>query len=63
MSEEESRPVMFAMLADSRNSKYATPKDGIYDRLLDEIFDPNPLRSHVITLHLYVEYWLSLIHI
>lgn len=59
MSEEESKPVMFAMLADSRGSKLAIPKDGIYDRLLEDIFDPNPLRSHVITLHLYVEYWLD----
>lgn len=53
------RPVMFAMLADPRQSKFALPKDGIHERLIDEIFDPNPLRSHVITLHLYVEYWLD----
>ncbi len=59
VSEEESKPVMFAMMADSRKSKFSIPKDGIYDRLLEEIFDPNPLRSHVITLHLYVEYWLD----
>lgn len=59
MSEEESKPVMFAMLADSRGSKFAIPEDGIYDRLLEDIFEPNPLRSHVITLHLYVEYWLD----
>ncbi len=59
MPEEESKPVMFAMLSDSRNSKVAAPNDSIYDRLLDDIFEPNPLRSHVITLHLYVEYWLD----
>lgn len=59
MLEEKPKPVIFAMLSDPRDSKFAPPKDGIYDRLLDEIFDPNPLRSHVITLHLYVEYWLD----
>jgi len=57
--EEDNKPVMFAMLADSRRSKYAIPEDGVYDNLMEEIFDPNPLRSHVITLHLYVEYWLD----
>lgn len=59
MLEEETKPVMFAMMADSRSSKFSIPKDGIYDHLMEEIFDPNPLRNHVITLHLYVEYWLD----
>lgn len=59
MSDEETKPVMFAMLADSRGSRFAISKDPIHDRLLDEIFDPDPLRSHVITLHLYIEYWLD----
>ena len=59
MLEDDDKPVVFAMLADSRRSKYSIPKDGIYENLLEEIFDPNPLRSHVITRHLYVEYWLN----
>ena len=59
MFDEDNKPVLFAMLADSRRSEYVIPEVAIYDKLLEEIFEPNPLRSHVITLHLYVEYWLD----
>jgi uncharacterized protein YutE (UPF0331/DUF86 family) len=57
--DDDHKPVFFGMLADPRKSKYVIPEERIAEELLDEIFDPNPLRSHVITLHLYVEYWLD----
>ena len=56
--EEDSRPIMYALRGDARKHPIGGPPDKIWD-FVEEVFDPNPLRSHVITLHLYVEYWLN----
>jgi hypothetical protein len=59
-SDEDSRPVMLGWLADPSRVQRQFAPDAIYQRLFDEVFDnPDATRSHVITLHLYVEYWLN----
>ncbi len=54
----DARPLMYATLADARGQAATGPPDAIWD-LVDEIFNPDLVRSHVITMHLYVEYWLD----
>jgi hypothetical protein len=59
-NEKDNRPIIsFWLQNPSRNWKDFAP-GAIHERLFDEVFDnPDPSRSHVITLHLYVEYWLD----
>jgi hypothetical protein len=57
---ETNRPVVFGWLRDLSRSAREFAPDAIYEKLLHEVFEaPDPTRSHVITLHLYVEYWLN----
>lgn len=55
----EEKPVMFSWLNDPKKLFDKFAPDRIYEKLMDEIYDPNILRSHVITLHLYTEYWID----
>ena len=57
--EKEERPVIIAWLNDPSRVMHQYASDAIFEQLYDEVFDPNPARSHVITLHLYVEHWLD----
>ncbi|ACY13329.1 hypothetical protein [Haliangium ochraceum] len=59
MDEHEPRPVFFARRANfSQLAEHHAP-DAIYQRLWHEIEEPDILRSAIITLHLYIEYWLT----
>jgi predicted RNA-binding Zn-ribbon protein involved in translation (DUF1610 family) len=58
MDEQEPRPVFFARRPDFRRATERHARDAIFERLWAEIKEPDFLRSVVITLHLYVEYWL-----
>lgn len=53
----EDRPIYFAWSKHPSKGKYVP--DSIYERLSEEILNPNITRSQVITLHLYIEYWLD----
>lgn len=58
MKDADEKPIIIAWL------KYpalqsAVEGNQVYEQLYEEVFDPNPERSKVITLHLYVEYWLD----
>lgn len=58
--EEPEKPIIIAWLSSpSVGDEIAT--EGVYKQLYEEIFEPDPERSKVITLHLYVEYWLDMI--
>lgn len=59
-NDRDSQTITFGWLKDSSRHWGAFAPDGIYERLFDEVFGaPDVTRSHVITLHLYVEYWLD----
>jgi len=49
----------FGMLGNLRKSSTIKEQDMIFRDLADQINDPNPLRSQVLTLHLLIEYWLD----
>lgn len=59
MDDEEDNPMIIAWLNNPamRSSEAAT--EGVYNQLSEEIFEPDLERSKVVTLHLYVEYWLD----
>ena len=49
----------FGMLGNLRKISKVNDGDKFYKELTNQINDPNPLRSKVLTLHLLVEYWLN----
>lgn len=53
----EDRPIYFAWSEHPLEKGY--DPDSIYERLSEEILNPDINRSQVITLHLYIEYWLD----
>jgi len=58
--DENDRPVLIGWRRDLSRPPRDFAPDAIYERLLNEVFsEPDGTRSHVITLHLYVEYWLD----
>lgn len=59
MMESDEKPVVIAWLSNPASilDKYAPSK--VYQQLFEQVFAPDEIRSHVITLHLYVEYWLD----
>lgn len=60
--DDQHKPVYFGKIANLRKKSKRrdySEKDKIYRRLADEINEPDPLRSKVLTLHLYIEYWLD----
>ena len=58
--DDQERSVIIGWRNDpSRVAREFAP-DRIYERLFEEVFgEPNVVRSYVVTLHLYVEYWLD----
>lgn len=56
---DNSGAVWYGASADPRRPDSGKPQDPKFVSLVDGLFEPNPLRSHVITLHLYVEHWLD----
>ncbi len=52
-------PEYFGMLGNLRKISKIKDEDKFYKELTNQINDPNPLRSKVLTLHLLVEYWLN----
>lgn len=57
--EEEPKPVVIAWLENPAAQNDHGKGQEVYEQLSQQIFDPDPERSKVITLHLYVEYWLN----
>jgi len=55
----EDRPIHFGWLNDPSRVERDYAPDSIYEKLSEEIFNPDITRSQVITLHLYIEYWLD----
>lgn len=57
---KEDKSIILGWLQDPSRVQGSYAPDGIYERLFDEVFGTlDVTRSHVITLHLYVEYWLD----
>ncbi len=56
---QEERPIILAWLNNYSSDAPEQVTEKVYKQLYDEIFEPNPERSKVVTLHLYVEYWLD----
>jgi hypothetical protein len=55
----EERPIYFGLMNDPSQVMLDYVPDSIYEKLLEEILNPDIMRSQVITLHLYIEYWLD----
>ena len=49
----------YGMLGNLRKKTKVKEQDMLFKKLADQINDPNPLRSKVLTLHLLIEYWLD----
>lgn len=56
---DDSGAVWYGASPDPRRPQSAEHLDPMFASMVDGLFEPNPLRSHVITLHLYVEHWLN----
>lgn len=53
------KPEYFGMLGNLRKISKIKDEDKFYKELSNQINDPNPLRSKILTLHLLIEYWLN----
>lgn len=56
---DDSGAVWYGLGTDPRRPAAKKPSDPMLAKLVAELFEPHPLRSHVITLHLYIEHWLD----
>lgn len=57
--EKKTSLLIYALLADKTKVETLDKSDKIYQRLINDISIFSDERSRIITLHLYVEYWLN----